>query len=171
MAHARTDAFADEPEDCLVADLLADAVHEQVVDDGIEIRIEVAIDAPSRSLLTVFTDVFDGGLCLPSLPETVALVAEAEIKDGRQHLGYGLLDDSVQDDGNAQLTLLAVWLGNPDSSHRGGLVTARTDLIEQKREVLAGKLRKGGNGHPIDTCGLPCCPSRIPTHSGCWPDQ
>ena len=85
--------------------------------DGVEERLEITVhclgvtgpvrrlDRPHR-LMGLFT-----------VTKPVAVRAEVGIEQGREHLGDGLLNDTVQDRRNAQGTQVAVGLGNKHPAH------------------------------------------------------
>ena len=106
--NACLEIFTDETFNISVLDYLMDVTHEFILGDVIEELLQIDIDNPYIAIVEVF-ECLDYSLLTTSFrSETIAEVTESRFEDRAQYLDYRLLNRSVNNGRNAELSYTTV---------------------------------------------------------------
>jgi hypothetical protein len=67
-------------------------------------------------------------------PEPIAVFTKSGIDQRLQRLQQRLLNQTVDDNGNAQFAFAVIWLGDADATHRTGPIRACHQLLSDVRQ-------------------------------------
>ncbi len=134
--HAGLEVAADQPQHPDVLDSLGHPSHQHVVVDPVEELLQIHVHHPPLAALYVLARFPHGVVRSSPRAKAVAVLREGWVEPRLQYLQYGLLDQTVQDRGDAQFALPTAPLGNRCPSDGLGLVGARQQLLAHALPVL-----------------------------------
>ena len=142
--------------------LRADPVHQNVVIDHIEELLKVDIHGIGISSLNKLQYLLDGLMCRTVRPEPETGFGEMGIKDRSENLTDRLLNNTIHDNGDTEISGAAVVLGNLDTLDRIGTISPIQQRCLDSFPVLMGILGKLLNRNTIDTGSPFVCPDLFP---------
>lgn len=139
----------DQPGHPCVIDAFLESVDQDVVIDPIKELGQVHVHHHALARLDVRPCGLDRIVRAPARSKPVAVFAEGGVDQRLQHLQQCLLDQSIYDRRNAQLTLAAVRFGNHHLAYRTGPVASRQQRLANVRPALAQQLGSLLNAEPV----------------------
>ena len=91
--------------------------HQHVVVNSIKEFLQIKFHAPAVTRRHMGTGCFDGLVSASARTKTIAVVREPWVEDRRELLQQRLLDQTIHDAGNAQLSCPAFGLGDIDGAY------------------------------------------------------
>src|SRR5215468_599256 len=140
----------DELEYALVGNPFRDARHQNVVIDSVEKFFEIQVDHDVEALGDIPLRLGHGLMGGTSWAEAVAVLGERRVPTLLQNLQHGLLDQSVDDTGDAEFPDPAVRFGYLDPFDRLWLVGPRQQLGSYVWPMLTQEALGVVDGHPIN---------------------
>ncbi|MNP12893.1 hypothetical protein D3C76_1051470 [compost metagenome] len=119
--------------------------------DPIKELLQIQFHAPAVTRCHVGTGCFDGLMSASARTKTVAVVREQRIEDRRELLQQGLLDQTIHDAGDSQLSCSAFGFGDVDGAHTLRVILAGQQPSLEDRPILFHVARQFVDRHAIGT--------------------
>ena len=148
--HSGLEKGADQLEYPFVGDPFGNASHQSVLVDTVEEFFEVDVNHDTVALSNIRLCLSHRLMGRAPRAEPVAVFGKRRVPLRLKNLQHGLLDQSVDDTGDAEFPDPAVRLGYLDPLDRLGLVGSVEQLRPNAWPVLTQVVRGLVDGHPID---------------------
>lgn len=154
-AHPGLEVAVDEPQERPVVHVPLEPRHQPVVIDPVEERFQVQVDYPAVAGPDIGLQLPHGLMRRTVGAKSVAAVVEVGFPLRRDHLGNGLLDETIEHRRDAERALRPVRLRYFHAPDRLRAVRPRHQLRANLRPVLFQVLRQFIDRHAVDArCAL-----------------
>lgn len=141
---------ADQPQHPFVVDLACHSCHQHIVVYPVEELLQIKINHNAVTVGHIGPCGKDRIMGTPLRPKAERGIGEAWVEDRHQHLMYRLLDEPVENRGNAKKAFPAAGLGDFYPAHRRWLIPTRQQVFPDARPMRYEMLLQVANAHLVD---------------------